>query len=533
MTVLALIGVMYLVRGLTPSDLLDNDQLKPAGYLLDIVIDGQWLVQTDFFGNIASKPPLHTWVAALAVPVFGATEWALAVPGVIGMLLGCLAIWMISTRTLGHRVAWLATFAWLFSFFGFKHVWLARTDGLYAGLTALAVALAWRACADAPRRGSGDGGVVPQRVKGVSGVFGPWLWVWLALGLATLTKGPLAIVFVGFAVFGLAMTTARSWMRGGHAVGVVALLMLAGGWFVAALLFGGQGVYDKLIGDELVGHAFGTSKGHLQDITTGERLWEFAQGLFKPTLYGLWNTVPWSVAWAIGVWRAIARPAGDGLERRLELMCLCWFGLGVALLSVVPHQRPDHLLPLIPAAAILAGREIGRWIEGWSAAGFRAALIAAVVLAFGGAWLNYAVLVSDAWYIRRQEALEQLARELEARDDVDARRIVFVDASAGLQFLLRNNNERVSAEVAAGLLAGGDGGAFAIRDVEAFLNHFDVAVGDRERLVVLAQVRKRRAGDAPAMEASKNEGNAGPLAGTRGALVVVLGFVEGEADAGE
>lgn len=476
----AVIAGMFLIRGLSPGDLLDNDQLKPAGYVLDTVLNNRWLVQRDFFGNIASKPPLHTWIAAFAWLVIGPSVWALALPSLIGMVLGCVAIWMIAARALGERAAMAGCLAWLVSFFGFKHVWLARTDALYAGLTAMAVALAWRACRDGR-----DG----KWASGVRSLVGPWVWVWLVLALGTLTKGPICIVLVGFAAIGLAMKTPAQRMRGGHIVGAMVLLLLAGGWFAAALMFDGQGVYDKLIGDELVGHAVGANKGHLKEITLSERAAVFCKGLFKPTLYAIWNTLPWCVAWLIGMWRVVCRPSRDAAERRLELMCLAWFGLGIAVFSVVPHQRSDHVLPLVPAAAILAGREIARWTQGWSAARCCAAVAGVMVIGLTLGVVNYSVLQNDKWYVKHQRMLEGLARELRDQPGVDLGRIVFVDASAGLQFMLTNRVDRVSVEEAAASLAAGESTLFAVRDVRLLRERFVSLGGEPSQLRVIGYAK--------------------------------------------
>ena len=54
--------LIFLLRITGPSELLDNDQQRPAAYLMDLLVNGDWMVQTDPSGEIASKPPLSIWI---------------------------------------------------------------------------------------------------------------------------------------------------------------------------------------------------------------------------------------------------------------------------------------------------------------------------------------------------------------------------------------------------------------------------------------------------------------------------------------
>lgn len=72
---------LFLVRLGSPSDLTDNDQERPASYVLDVVCNGHWIVQRDAVGEITSKPPLYTWLAATAsLAAGGASRFTLYLP---------------------------------------------------------------------------------------------------------------------------------------------------------------------------------------------------------------------------------------------------------------------------------------------------------------------------------------------------------------------------------------------------------------------------------------------------------------------
>src|SRR5215813_5561590 len=69
---LALIALtLFMVRVMAPPDLLDQDQERPASYVMDAVRNGNWICQRDWTGDVSSKPPLWTWLASLFTVVGG------------------------------------------------------------------------------------------------------------------------------------------------------------------------------------------------------------------------------------------------------------------------------------------------------------------------------------------------------------------------------------------------------------------------------------------------------------------------------
>ena len=61
---------MFAIRLAGPPNLMDNDQERPASYVLDAVLNGHWACQVDWMGDVTSKPPLYTWLAGLATLPF-------------------------------------------------------------------------------------------------------------------------------------------------------------------------------------------------------------------------------------------------------------------------------------------------------------------------------------------------------------------------------------------------------------------------------------------------------------------------------
>jgi 4-amino-4-deoxy-L-arabinose transferase-like glycosyltransferase len=426
-------GAMFAVRMLGSSDLMDNDQLRPGMYTLDVVLHGRWLIQTDPTGDVASKPPMYVWwAAAIALLTGRVDEWALYVPTGAAILAITLMAARAAGGAFGPAAGWLAGAAFLLSPYAAKHMALARTDAMFACFVTAAALLALRAWAT----GSGRG----------------WMLFWMAAAAATLTKGPLG---VAVAAMGL---IACLWERGGegggrvgrgrklvlgHGVGVGVYLAVTAGWFIAAYAVAGQPLIDKMIGRELLGHA-AASDGGAAPFT----------GLYKPPLYLLTRFAPWSVFACIGVWRAIARPAAAEGERRCERFLVSWLLGGLAIFCAAPHQRADLLLPIVPAAAMLAGRELARLGGSRLAARLPWAIACVTVVALAAVALDRGVVKRSDPMVLRTRAVRDFAGRFDAMS-ISAE-LLDVDAPFALQFFLQMHRPRVTPALAAVALAGAE-----------------------------------------------------------------------------
>ncbi len=434
-------AALFLVRLSAPCDLLDNDQENPAAYVQDVVLNGHWILQRDVFGSITSKPPMYTWLAALSTLALGrlsplslALPTALATLGIAGLVLAA------GRRVWGARAGWWAAMVYLISNVAAKQMTLVRTDGVFS-LWVTAAALAGYA---AWIRGGG------------------WRWFWLAAALATLTKGPLGLLFAAGGLL------AAGWerrvpdapkLRGSHLSGVLLYLLLCGGWFYAAWLDSGPAMWDKLIQRELLGHATGGSTGGFP-----------GSQAYKPPLLLLARFAPWSLLAYLGLWRVGKHPARAACEQRFERFLACWLLVGMALLALGAHQRGDLLFPLIPAAALLAGREVDRWLARRSPGAVRigTGTVPVVGLALLGAYWH--VLRPQKPAVRQTVAVQALARELMAATGEECP-LTDVDAPYGLQIFLNELHAHVSPAAAAALLADEPAALVATMDTNALAAH--------------------------------------------------------------
>jgi 4-amino-4-deoxy-L-arabinose transferase-like glycosyltransferase len=344
---------VFAMRMLTPDDLTGRDQEIALAYILDVAYQGDWICPLDHHGDPASKPPLQTWLGALAVLALGNTRFAVSLPSALATL--GLALWIARQGILyfGNRAAGLAAISYLLCTLTMRHLPVVRTDPIFSLTVALAAGAAFRAW----RRGTS------------------WHPFWILATLATLTKGPLGLLL---ALGGL---VAILWMRRDGEpwprfprwwTGAIYYVLVSGGWFLLAWWDKGQMFIDEVLWEELVGHVITNDKGQ-------PLYWTF----WHPTAYFLGRYVPWSLFSVPAFLRVFRQPAGGTEERAWERFCLCWFGVGMLVFSFVAHKRADLLAPIMAPAVLLTGREMARIARAWPARRFLAAATVATLVMFG------------------------------------------------------------------------------------------------------------------------------------------------------
>jgi len=400
----ALVLALFALRLSGPSNLEADAQDRNVGYVMDVVWEGHWLVQQDIRGRIMSKPPLHTWIAAAFAEIGGINRLTLALPSALAVLAMALLVVEVGRRRYGILAGGLAGFAVVMAPMMSKHIALVRTDALFALVVALGAFAAQRAW----ERGGG------------------WVPFWFWAGLATLIKGPLGLVLAAMGLL------AWFWERrsdpatprpaGTHWAGVAAFLLLTLGWLVPAIVSAGQPLVDKLFFQELVGQAAGVGKEGYP-----------GRNLPRPTLYFILRFLPFSLFVLYGLWRILRRPAAEAAARRFERFLFCWIVGGIVLFSLASHHRGDLLLPLWPAAALLAGGEMAR-LAGRLGGRLSGAVLAGLTLFFlAGTWWTYHVKAArDSEEVRYTVAAERAARAL-AGSGLEVKHLRHLDTPVTLQ----------------------------------------------------------------------------------------------------
>src|SRR5438093_6985453 len=257
--------VLFAIALAGQPNLLDNER-RVGAYVLDAVHNGRWLCQRDATGEIASKPPAITWIAATAALCFDQiNRFCVYLPSASATFAVALVLLGAGRKRFGWRAGFLAALAYLLSPMGDKAVATARYDGLFAlpvTLSALAAFHSWNSGRD-------------------------WLWFWLAATFGTLVKGPLGLI-LGSAGLLAAFWERRSGtphpIRGSHWPGLILFLGITGAWFAAACADMGQPFIDKVLGRELVGHIVKSGHDHRP-----------VEGFYEPPLAFSTLFAPWSL----------------------------------------------------------------------------------------------------------------------------------------------------------------------------------------------------------------------------------------------
>ena len=435
-----LVAALFLIRLTGPSDLMDFGQEAPTAYVLDAVKNGHWIVQRDAIGDITSKPPLYTWLAAAVSTITGeVNRWTLCAPAALATWALALVILTTGIKYFGRRAGLLAALMYVLSQVVAKQVALVRTDGLFSLTVALTALLAYRAW---------------QNGKG-------WELFWLAAAAATLTKGPLGIVLGAsglLAAWWERRTGSPAIIKGKHWTGIFLFLAIVLGWFGLAYWDVGRALTDRLLVRELYGRAVSTGKGSAMLV-----------GFYLPTLYFLARFAPWSIACLVGLWRVVKWPSPDAGQRRFERFLFCWFAAGLVIFSLAAHHRADLLFPLVPPAALLAGRELARWVAAWSDRRLTVVSVVLSLLFLIAVGLNFHM--ARLWLKKEESVAQTLAAEKLAgivHEKVGVGfPLVHQRTSPVLQLRLGTYNPLVTAERAAQLLQSSAAAFVAVRDADA------------------------------------------------------------------
>jgi 4-amino-4-deoxy-L-arabinose transferase-like glycosyltransferase len=365
----ALFAFIVLAQGISAPFQKDAEP-QSAEWIQSIVRDGHWLIPRDAYGFIDRKPPLFYWLSATAAKLSGGTVdevRARVVSLAAGTALAvCVLAW--TAANVGTLTGWLA-FIFLVGTYGFaSRATEALTDMLLTFLLFAAYSAIYPLI-EAPESPASS-----RRTILVGAI----------LGLAVLTKGPVAIVLIAFSALIYLLLMRRSplpmiceswiWQLLAVAVAFGAI------WYVPAAITGGQKIL-RIIFAENFGHFMptrlgGTGESYRPFYFIGARL---LGGAFPMTLL----IAPAIFAVAIG---EIAP------EKRRAVIYQASMPLAVLLFfTIASVKRDDYILPALPGIAILCASAFALDGVRESAAKFRDAIAVSFTvgcaLAFFAAWM--------------------------------------------------------------------------------------------------------------------------------------------------
>ncbi len=349
-----------------------HGEAREALVVWEITHQGEWVLPLrdgPTGAEVPSKPPLFHWMGALISLAQGRTdEWSIRLPSALLSLGGVLA-------TYGAGVALWGTVAGL------------------TGATIVMTSFEWQRAATGAR-------VDMTLTFGLLVAFFSYLFFvrsggrrWLVpfyggMAFAVLAKGPVGVALPGLLIVVLCalQRDASPLWRLRLVRGLIAVAVIAGLWYVLALIEGGFAFFGKQVLNENVYRMFSSSEyegGHRHGVIY----------LFLTLLAGF---LPWTLfvpGPVIALWRERRRLSAD--DPRVYM--LLWMAVVFGLYALAVSKRSVYLLALYPALGLLVG---WWWAGKWNATETRSAdeprwwLIVLRVVALGAAGIVTVLLLA-------------------------------------------------------------------------------------------------------------------------------------------
>jgi len=237
--IVLILATLYLCyfHNLGALGLVGPDEPRYAWIARDMQETGDWITPRLYGMPWFEKPPLYYWGAALSFKFFGVSETTARLPSAISALLATLALAWLALRLYGAETArWLLLLLpTTVGMTGFSHA--AATDMPFAAMLTIAMVFAAQLLSLVPSSTQQSEGAADSkgsfRSLTSSTSFTSFLFGFF-LGLATLAKGPAAIILSGGAVLLWAVFTKR-WrdaFRCLHPVAIATFCLTALPWYI-------------------------------------------------------------------------------------------------------------------------------------------------------------------------------------------------------------------------------------------------------------------------------------------------------------
>ena len=349
LVLLAALGVLCPLLAAPYIPLTDPDEGKIAAIAQKMVESGDWIVPRMLDEPFLERPILYFWAIAASLKIFGMSEAAVRLPGLLFGMFGTLTTAAVGWRILGRRTGLIAGLFYASMVLPLALVQLPGYDVALVTWVNLALLCFWESdCGGSGRRA--------------------WAWTataGAALGLAILTKGLVGLVLVGIAYGGYLLVSRRlrviHGFRAGLALSVAAVL---GSWWYLAMEHSNPGyLHYYFLGRHVLGF-FTRSQPH------GREPWWY----YIPVI--IVGGIPWVgylpvlVRDAISRWRkqlpavADARDPEYRVPHRPLLLLGCWFVGWTLFLTISRSKLLTYMWPAFPALAILTAIVWARKIDG-------------------------------------------------------------------------------------------------------------------------------------------------------------------------
>jgi 4-amino-4-deoxy-L-arabinose transferase-like glycosyltransferase len=347
---MSLVGLTFLIPGMTIG-YWDRDEAEYAEVAHTMARTGNFLVPRLFGDLYPDKPPFSEWISAISFRWFGESEVSGRLPHVLFSAGACALLFLLGERLYGRRAGMFSALSYATSLLFLIYGRLFNTDSDLVFFTLGVVICTFPILQnDGRRRWAIFGGI--------------------ALGLAVLTKGPLAAIaptclVIGY-VAGKGRVSRASWQRL-TTLGLIGTA-IASTWFIlSAIATRGESLKIFLLRDNVY-RFFHPMEGHHGPIVYYLGILVFGLFPWSGFLPSLMHKNAWTrdpVRWALFGWG---------------------FGL-LGFFSIAATKLPHYLLPALPAFSLLifgpgfVQKEMERRVFAWSNLAVGTLLALSIILA--------------------------------------------------------------------------------------------------------------------------------------------------------
>ncbi len=347
---------LYLVN-LGGYPLYTKGEPREAVTIYDIVHGAGWILPVRAGVEIPSKPLLMHWLAALVSLITGVTEFSVRLPSAALGIAGVIVCYFYGRRLFDNVSAFFAALI-----MGTTAQYLQAATGARVDMTlAFFMEIAFF-----------------EFILMVEGLTKRRMLFYVAIACAILTKGPVGGALpVMVAVIWIALRGRWSIVRNlAMARGAIVAIVLAGGWYLGALIEGGEAFFRKQILAENLYRVVASAAIH----EPHAHPFYYMEGAL------LAGFMPWMIVAPIAIVEALRRPRA--LDSRLSYFVI-WFVAVLVFYNLPQSKRGVYLLALYPALATLMAVYLAEAIglrdaaRGWISATTRVVGIATVIAAAG------------------------------------------------------------------------------------------------------------------------------------------------------
>ncbi len=331
---ISVLALLSFVPFLGAAPLFDWDEINFAESAREMIASGNYFqVQIDF-EPFWEKPPLFIWMQVISMKIFGVSAFAARFPNVVVGMCTLASLYIQGARLRGRRFGWMVAAFFYISLLPFMYFKSGIIDPMFNLLIFLGLM-------QILRFELADAGDKPR--------FAP-LWAGFWIGMATLTKGPVAMLVTAMVYLIWKLIWDRKnipWMALLQFVGVYLAVILS--WFGSIVLFSPDGmeIVVKFIvyQVELFSQAVA---GHEQPFFY--HFFVFLLGCFPLSAFAF---------------RAMRLKELQPKDRLLRNLMLVWFWVVLILFSIVRTKIVHYSSLLYFPGAFLAALYLDRlWQEG-------------------------------------------------------------------------------------------------------------------------------------------------------------------------